>query len=295
MKKIDFHNIDIHKIVDTGAKKKFSFTIWYNKWKKQYKKKQEEQKEKLQARLNSWKKFVASYDRFDKYIFFTYIFLIFVLYFTFAYTYPMFKKMFKVQSSIVTAQENIETLKQNLESLQKADKKIEKIRSDITKIDKMAPDQPIEEDVVVILGSLLAKNFLASPERFSWNKEKGTTIETAEIYENFDVYSYTFATSGSFDNVKNFITDLRRNLRIIDIKDIKMIPLANGDIEFSAMVWVYNKKRNNGATEQRNNGITEQRNNNVASMLEQGTTRAPTKGPCVSLLRCNVAPLFRLI
>ena len=146
----------------------------------------------------------------------------------------------------ITTNKNIETLEHNIALLEDSEEVIEKFKINIDKLDKMAPIKATEEDIVVLLGTLLSRNKLSSPERFSWTKEKETTIETLEIREKYDVYSYSATTMGTSENIWNFMRDLKTSVRLLDIKSIKMAPLANDNIEFNFVIWAYNQKNYEG-------------------------------------------------
>ena len=251
MKKIELQRTEIEKIKEDGSHKRFSPKLFLNKLKKEYQKRQTKGQEEMQARKKAFVGFfvskyktLAAYPPITKYFIVVYILLLFGLYFFFSFTTSALGNLFDLEGKVVAAEENIGILEDNIALLEDSEAIAEKIQKDIYKIDSMAPEKPREEDIVVLLGTLLSQNQLTSPERFTWTEEKETSIETADIYNYYNVYSYNFMTTGPLQNIYAFLSDLRKSVRLIDVKDIKMVPLANGDIELTLLIWTYNKIKN---------------------------------------------------
>jgi len=249
MKKIDLSNVDLNKIADAELQKRFNIKLQWNKFKKEYRKKQEIQKEKTSELVSSVKSFFKSKylgakacKVISKYFFVIYVLLIFGMYFSFTFTYNSLAHLFKVQSQIITVEQNLESLTSSIDFLSNSSDVQARIRDRVSKMKAMAPEKPKEEDIVFLIGSLLSKHQISSPERFVWAKEKETNIISENINEFYSVNTFTFASVGSFESIQAFLKDLRQNVRVVDLKSIKMVPLADGNIEFTAMVWTYNLK-----------------------------------------------------
>ena len=233
MKKIDFSKLDLAKLGETGASRWPSPRVLWHSWHKKYRKQQTAQKAKVDA-------FFASYTLFDKIRFGIYVLLALSIYTSVLYTYPATVQLFATQKAIATSQANIQVMQADLDALAHIDDDIGRLHNQIAKIDAAIPAEPREEDVITTISALTNKNQLTSPQRIFWSREKPTSIENTAIRNNYDVYAYTFSTVGDWTGVKNIIIDLRKSLRLMDVKNVKIIPLANGLIDLSITFWTYN-------------------------------------------------------
>jgi len=71
-------------------------------------------------------------------------------------------------------------------------------------------------------------------------RESNSMVANADWYSKFEIYNYNFASSGKSEDLYKFMRELRTNMRIIDLKALKVLPAPNGRIQFSINFWAYN-------------------------------------------------------
>lgn len=238
MKKIDLKSIDIQKLSDVKVKRKMDLQVMWKRGKQFFEKHWGCYREKFLY-------FLSQFNFIQRTAFILYVLIFCGIFFTLFFTIPVLTKIFGIQGDIATTKANLIILQSDLSSLKNIDSELKNIRANIVKMGKMVPEKPEEENMIVTIGTLIAGNYLVSPSRISWNQEKENMIDNEEIRDRFDVYSYSFTTQGTYENVQNFISMLRKNLRVIDVKSIKMVPLTDGNIDAAFLVWTYNLRSAN--------------------------------------------------
>lgn len=232
MKKIDFSQIDLELLSDWGNRSVSSQVIFNRLLKSLLKYFRE-------FRMN-YLAFLEQFSYYDIYNATLYFLLSVAIIFSLHTTSSLITKLYNIEEDIITAKVNTKNLKENIIVLDRTNTQLSEIKKTISLIDKSIPNSPQTEATIFNLGSLLAQNKIPSPSRFFWTKLKPESIADIDIQKNFDVYSYNFASNASMPQITKFIDDLKSNNRLIDIKNLKLSPLANNNIWFSMTVWAYN-------------------------------------------------------
>lgn len=155
---------------------------------------------------------------------------------------PAFSALLKLESQVADLRSESAATSQELVALASLKTEIASLRQNVAKLHRTVPSSPREEDVVVTLTKLINLHQLATPKRIFWNKEKETAIASLDLTNNFDVYVYTLTTSGTFTDLHDFLRDLTLSARLLDVKSLKLVPLADGSLELSITLWAYNLK-----------------------------------------------------
>ena len=171
-----------------------------------------------------------------------YIIIWFSSIFTFVYSSDYIINSYIYDEKILTSVKNQDLLIHEIEQFSKIQDDLKILHKDIDKIDKIIPETQKEEEVLFILWNLLSMNKIPSPDKYHWTKLNSNALIDPNLSEGFEVYSYSLNSIWSLEDISNLINDLKTNLRLIDVKQIKMSPLAWWNIKFSVSVWAYNKK-----------------------------------------------------
>jgi Tfp pilus assembly protein PilO len=232
MKKIDLQNIDLNQF-ESKKTEKISLEILKEKIFKNQK--------KFQTEFFKIKEdFVKSFDRLEKFfISVALVFIFTVCYFLF-FTLPVFHKIDSIKTENLIRKNNIPILKEDLTKVKSLHKKLGSLKEKIEFLKLTVPETQKEEEVVINLGTLLAKNHIPNPKKFSWVEQKPGVINSNKINEYFQVYLYSFSSVASFDNLLNFLIDLKNNQRVLDLKSIKIFPISTGEVHFNLDLWSYN-------------------------------------------------------
>lgn len=187
--------------------------------------------------------FFAQYTLLQKYTFALYCVLAVSIVVSFWFVYPTFGVLLTVEEKVAGVRTEITTAKADLAALASIGKEITTIKGAVQKMQRAIPTASREEDVVMTIVRLVNKNHLTPPKRIAWTREKDTAVENAELKEHFDIYSYNFTTSGSYADVEQILRDIAKNVRLLDVRDVRLVPLANGSIELTLTLWAYNLKQ----------------------------------------------------
>jgi Tfp pilus assembly protein PilO len=105
--------------------------------------------------------------------------------------------------------------------------------SDIDRLHKLLPDHVDNVRLVLDLDTLASKHGLAlqnvvisAPENDANSAGSQNTI--APTTQTYDSLTLRFATSGTYQKFVDFLSDIERSLRIVDIVELKITPSLEG-------------------------------------------------------------------
>ncbi|PCI24805.1 hypothetical protein COB57_03475 [Candidatus Peregrinibacteria bacterium] len=237
MKKIDLQNINIEDIKKREGSL-FNFKENAKRYWKIYKQRSDSQNQEFKEKL-------AQYSPLTKYVTVMYVILFCAGFFSYFYTIPSLKENITIRGNIIAQTQNIKSLKSDLNTLEAMSSSVAQLHNTIKQVKKIAPEEAHEEDIILTIEKLLSKNGIAPPKQFSWAQEKNMNINTPQLRQNFQIYSYTFFSDGTKKQIFDFMSDLRKNMRILDIKSFKTTPKdasSEGEpiLKFSISLWAYN-------------------------------------------------------
>ena len=235
MKNIDLRNIDINRFSNSDKETELNLAMLIIKVVKKLKR----------TTISLSQKFsetVKEYGFYQKFSFWLYSFLLCCGILTTLITIPRLMDVYSFQKGIYTSKENFKILENDLKILEATAWDLKIIEEQIDTIDKALPYNSSEEKIVYTLWVLMAKHQIFPPDKFNWNKEKPSVVQNEIIRDNLSITSFTIDSQGEFKNIKSLVSDIYSSLRIIDIKNIRLTPLASWNIWFSMTVWAYNQQ-----------------------------------------------------
>ena len=236
MKHINLSSANLDAILRGEAKRKFDLKVAWHQLKKNITR-------YLTAVREATVDFLAGYTPLEKYTFALYCLLALAIVSSFWLIYPTFGALLTVEEKVASVRTEIREAKSDLAALESIGKEITTIKSAVKKMQRAIPTAAREEDIVTTIMRLTSQNHLTPPKRIAWSREKETAVESVELRDHFEIYAYNFATSGSYADVEQILRDIAKNVRLLDVRDVRLVPLANGSIELTLTVWAYNLKQ----------------------------------------------------
>lgn len=235
MKKIDLRELDVNKM-DTNLLPAFlDFRILFKRLLKSY-------KESRDTSAGRFQEIMSIFTAQEKVQFSFYLILILSTIFSVVLSYYYLSKVHAYRNDLLISSAQTKEVIQNIQDISARNGKISEMEERAAQVNKLFPDSPLEEEIVVDLTYHLQNNQMPVPKQFSWQMVAPLQIENEEIRSLFDVYSYELSSSGTYSQIDNFIKDLRANIRLIDIKKIALAPRIDGKLNFRASLWSYNQK-----------------------------------------------------
>ncbi len=237
MKKINLQKLDLNKLSvkkkgdSLIVKAKHSYLLFINKSHKLF---------------NLIKNYFLSFTKIETYNVIMFSVLILSIIVTLFVTIPLESTLMIFKKGVTEKDVEILVLQQNITEMKEQEQNIDQIKTHVETMKKIIPNKQNEEDVISTLERILVMNSMSVPKRFVWEKLNENFIYSSKIKNNFNVYSYSFSSFWDFNSLKRFLKSLKNNLRIIDIKSIKIVPQNSSDyLKSDITVWSYDVKPNN--------------------------------------------------
>lgn len=111
--------------------------------------------------------------------------------------------------------------------------------NDLTKLEKLLPDN-VDNIKLVIDMNQIAQNHTLTLKNIKLNTSP--TADPNKLGQDNSKYgtvSLSFTVSSSYDNFQNFLTDLEKSLRLVDITDLSVTGNETGVYDFSVGLKTY--------------------------------------------------------
>jgi hypothetical protein len=232
MKKIQLEQVDLSKFSAKNAKTEIQIDIV---------------KKKVKTFFHTFRTFLSShiqkikekYQGVHLFFFFSHTLLFLVTVVSLFFTAPLLKNFYISSQNIAEANIKLSLLQKDMESISRLDESALLLAEQNKKMEKALPVLPNEQDIIMTLGTLLAQHKIPAPASYSWREVPPNMLIAENFSSLYQVFSYSFSSSASLSSLTAFLSDLRLNLRIIDVKSLKMIPQEDGSVRFFVDVWAY--------------------------------------------------------
>lgn len=185
------------------------------------------------------------------------IFIVLTAGFASLYTLPMWRSAQTLAATIATGNERLSTADSLSKSRADLISKYNSIpKADLDNLTTLLPDNVNNIRLIIQIDSLATKNGLSVLQNVAYTTHDSTddaktavTAKAAAAKPPYEPFTISFETIGTYKNFLSFVSDIEKNLRLLDIQQVdftpvppanaKDTPTANGLISYKVKVSTY--------------------------------------------------------
>lgn len=183
------------------------------------------------------------------------IFIVLTTGFASLYTLPMWRQAQVLSTTIATGNERLATADSLSKSRADLISKYNSIpKADLDNLTTLLPDNVNNIRLIIQIDSLATKNGLSVLQNVTYttrDNKSETTKATGKsvVIPPYEPFTISFETIGTYKNFLSFVSDIEKNLRLLDIQQVDFTPVppantkdtpsANGLISYKVKVSTY--------------------------------------------------------
>ena len=164
------------------------------------------------------------------------------------YTDPNYRGMDPINRSVISLQEEDKTYQETLNSADEIRKKRDTLidkrgrinPEDLAKLEQLLPDN-VDNIKLVIDINQIAQNHGLVLKNIKLNsiKEADADSTLGQVVSKYGTVGLSFLINSSYDNFQNFLTDLEKSLRLVEITELNVTGNDTGLYDFSVNLKTY--------------------------------------------------------
>lgn len=184
------------------------------------------------------------------------IFIVLTCGFASLYTLPLWRDTQALSATIATGSERLSTADSLAKSRADLISKYNSIpKADLDNLTTLLPDNVNNIRLIIQVDSLATKNGLSVLQNVTYTTHDSTTddpkasAKAAAARPPYEPFTISFETIGTYKNFLSFVSDIEKNLRLLDIQQVDFTPVppanakdapsANGLISYKVKVSTY--------------------------------------------------------
>lgn len=182
---------------------------------------------------------------FSRYFYYgSFVFLLLTIGFTYGSTDSLFTQWERTFRQYKEAVKSQEAEQKNTIALKSLQEELENIQHQQTVIDQAIPYDPRYDQVVsyfeYLFNTISKENLMTLPDTFTWKEVLPDDVSNTDLQE-LQILEYPLEFKGDYTALLEFISSLRKNLRLIDIVQVDGLTLGEGGVvKAQFVVWAYN-------------------------------------------------------